>query len=1370
MPPIFSSAINSQDFDRLDIQSIRVLIAQVNEYLHKILEDPVARDTLRQRCTSKLNVPKQEYFEFSEHATLSNLYWAIENIEAAIKVKWPEEKLSLLRSSERMLQVPALVQEHGSTGGIQNQYLICCSYFYLSVVRKLQGDDWQVTLHFLQAMLVCPRLVRAEFMPELWERVFLPQIMRGRQESELRFLHTEHHVDHFDNAFDEATRQLARRYKDWLMYYQVMLYGEIPQKNCAAEAPPLGEVSRNGTYSTSVSSEYLDSVEHGNGWPVLEDGEKVHPIDFEDNVTSQFKNGGNDCSAIRQLKSVPHQDDKRSLGKSGADCKSYSKETFCLRSLQDMLKDSQSDTPVSAYSSNDSPEGSPTKQYIQGNHSEKNMDEREDTVFRSITDADNSELQISHRKLQNICSISNQGCIEQKSPDATGCPFQREDHDVYYSNFSRRFLSCISVLEQPTLGARENDSDDTCNGCVEGMKQRGTDLNTFCIMQPEGTNLRASETRVFRLFDHISSKSSGNYGVNHKEQNGSSTRKKEDSNKRRNSSRSKLQHEKDINTDIVGTFEKAISTLCISDWIGQCEESLIEISTMWELLNTKTETKYGLLKEEILDHLLKAISTSKEERVIRASVFTLTAIISKNEAVIEDIKRKGLRLCDLASALKRNVHEAVILIYLINPSPAEIKALELLPVLLEVACSSKTKVPVSVQLTPLAASLRMIEVFVTAFDFTTNSMHMAVITSPAVLTRLVHDAINRYTEEIISLAAVLIKCMRFDGRCKRTLAQFASMSPFIRLLGSKEKPAKYIALQFFHEILQMPRSSATNLLRQIQRSESISTTRALLSCIGHLEPNYQILASNLLLQLEMLDDSSGKSSYKEVAMEVLLTALTMEGSSEQVLSASILANLGGTYSWAGEPYTVAWLVKRSGLKSKNQMNMMRYFDWSDESLYDGDIDAWCSKVVKDFITTGNPMFHALEKGLQSKTRSVSRNSLTIITWIGCAIGKISPIDLRFSACEILLSGLEQFLHPGVDLDERLLACLSIYNYAAGKGMQKLRHLSEGVRESLRRLSSITWIADELLKVTEYLLPANSRVSCVHTQVLEAGHSCKVAVSALIYYKGQLHSGHSDGTIKVWDIKEQTAILGGDVRLHKKEVTCFALSEPGDNLLSASADKTIRVWQMVRRRLECVKVIEAKEKIYKLESYKSFVFAITQSRGVKVFDTTRTCKTVCGSKHVKCMAVIEGKLYLGCKDSSVQEVDITYEREREIKAPAKRWWVQNKPVNGILGYKDWLYIASTLVEGSILKDWRKHKEAQMSMSIEKGKCVQAMEVVEDFIYLNCSLSPSIIEIWLRGAQRKVGRLSAGSKITSILTANDVILCGTETGLIKGWIPL
>lgn len=50
-----------------------------------------------------------------------------------------------------------------------------------------------------------------------------------------------------------------------------------------------------------------------------------------------------------------------------------------------------------------------------------------------------------------------------------------------------------------------------------------------------------------------------------------------------------------------------------------------------------------------------------------------------------------------------------------------------------------------------------------------------------------------------------------------------------------------------------------------------------------------------------------------------------------------------------------------------------------------------------------------------------------------------------------------------------------------------------------------------------------------------------------------------GFIKqVWDVKNQSAVLVWDVKEHRKAVTCFSLFEPGESLLSGSADKTIRV--------------------------------------------------------------------------------------------------------------------------------------------------------------------------------------------------------------------
>lgn len=146
-------------------------------------------------------------------------------------------------------------------------------------------------------------------------------------------------------------------------------------------------------------------------------------------------------------------------------------------------------------------------------------------------------------------------------------------------------------------------------------------------------------------------------------------------------------------------------------------------------------------------------------------------------------------------------------------------------------------------------------------------------------------------------------------------------------------------------------------------------------------------------------------------------------------------------------------------------------------------------MARDIIKLGNPVFYALEKGLKSKNKRVSRYCLTTIAWIGCEIVKGSD-DLRCLACDILLSTIEQYVHPGMELEERLLACLCIYNYTFGRGNYSTlltetlslsyiillmyiacRHAeTNSIRESLRRLSSITWMAEELLKVADYYMP------------------------------------------------------------------------------------------------------------------------------------------------------------------------------------------------------------------------------------------------------------------------------------------------------------
>ncbi|XP_015573372.2 putative E3 ubiquitin-protein ligase LIN-1 [Ricinus communis] len=1331
----FSCSPLSHDYERPGLESVKSLVISVNEYCFELLANGELWNALKSLCISKLNIRNQEFFEFSEHSVVSNLYWGIESVEAAVRAKCVEEKANRLKSSERMLQAPALLDEHGVTAGIQNHYLVCCSYFYLSMIRKLQNDEWQVALHFLQAMLVSPRFVRAELAPEFCASLFPVsgvlevETMCGKKgkESVTDFLN--------EANINDAIREIARRYKHWLTYYQVMLYGETPQWHCRSsyndESQDFWQVSNSSDSSELIEQERCSQTyKH----------EKVHPLDSKAYPANDKADKPKTC---REIQEIGHDSEALNHFNQSLELKirTTKQENYTsIKRLQEVLMDSQSDTPTSVNSC--------CSYYLEEVDAEVKMADNN----CSIRNAGEDDLQpeVCAQTLQAACLTLDEMCRMVLLSSTT-----QEVQEV-----SEVKISSISSSRYPS---------STCDFDLSILELRNKKFNVLdCDSaqrplwqhQAQVTNEEATAALQNGMLAEI-------------DRSRRAIRGKQNLHSQKNLNELYLNSGKDPNTELMAILEKAISRLCFSEGLAKCEEDYaVEVTAIYELLNSKKGIKYTILKDIILDQLLTAISSSKEETVVRASMSILTTIVSVNKSAVEDIKKKGLRLCDLANALKRNVHEAAILIYLINPPLTEIKTLELLPALMEILCTSNSykEKPASPLITPPAASLMIIEVLVTAFDRATNNVHLAAINSPRVLSRLLDVARDHNLEECISMTNILIKCMQFDGQCRKYISQLTRLAPFKRLLQSNEKHAKFTALQFFHELLYMPRSSAISLLQRIGKEGSNDIMPSLMQCLQQLQPDYQLLAANLLLQLDTLEQSSGKNMYREEAMQIILKSVASEENSAlQQLSTFILANIGGTYTWTGEPYTVALLVKKAGLTSLYHRTMIRNVDWSDPSLQDAGIDSWCSKIAKGIISIGKPAFQALESGLRSNTKRVSRDSLTAIAWIGCEIAKY-PNSLRNSACEILLNGVEQFLHPGSELEERLLACLCIYNYTSGRGMQKLIHFSEGVRESLRRFSGVTWMAEELHRVAEFYLPNNSRISCVHTQVLETKHDRSGAVTALIYFRGQLYSGYSDGSIKVWDIKHQSATLVWDLKEHKKAVTCFSLFELGERLLSGSADKTIRVWQMVNRKLECVEVIAMKEPIQKIETYGQTMFIITQGHGMKVLDSSRTVKDLCKNKKFKCMSAVQGKLYIGCTDSSIQELTMTNNREREIKPPMKSWMMQNKPINSIALHKDWLYSASSIVEGSRVKELRTHSKPQMSIAPDKGRYILALGVVEDFIYLNCSSSTSTLQIWLRGTQQNVGRISAGSKITSLLTANDTVLCGTEKGLIKGWIPL
>lgn len=107
-------------------------------------------------------------------------------------------------------------------------------------------------------------------------------------------------------------------------------------------------------------------------------------------------------------------------------------------------------------------------------------------------------------------------------------------------------------------------------------------------------------------------------------------------------------------------------------------------------------------------------------------------------------------------------------------------------------------------------------------------------------------------------------------------------------------------------------------------------------------------------------------------------------------------------------------------------------------MQDNEINAWSSKAARSIIKMGDQLFDALEKGIQSKIKIVSHDCLVFLAWLGSEIAIMGSTNAKYSF-ESLLTEIAQFLHPGSDLEDRVLSCICVYNYTSGKGKNNNSH-------------------------------------------------------------------------------------------------------------------------------------------------------------------------------------------------------------------------------------------------------------------------------------------------------------------------------------------
>lgn len=831
----------------------------------------------------------------------------------------------------------------------------------------------------------------------------------------------------------------------------------------------------------------------------------------------------------------------------------------------------------------------------------------------------------------------------------------------------------------------------------------------------------------------------------------------------------------------------AISCLCTSEDLQGCESAVMTIARVWQNTKAASNIQNQLLKPTLINGLVEILSNSMTTQVLRAAVYILSELVAADTTAIQTLTRVDSDFQVFVALLKKGLWEAAVLIYQLKPSFSYLASLDLVPVLVQVMIDSKEKELESdfqMQMRPKDVAMVLLERILSIEHENNSSAHARDIISMNGIPALLSSLESKNMEERCSAISILLSCIHADGRCRNSIANRAELVPILELLRSGIDRDRITAINFISELIRVNRRTFNEqVLRIIKEEGAFSTMHMLLVHLQMASMEQRPNVATLLLQIDLLEEPRKMSMYREEALEALVEGLKSEEFLVcRVSAAETIVSLQGRFSLSGKPLTEALLLKNAGLdKSYNaMMKADQDLDRVEESLESLEEEEKAAKVWERRVASVlvsyefGLLFEALGECLQSKSVQLTRPALVASTWLTHMLTILPDTGVRGAARQCLLERFVTILKSHKRLEDRALAALGLRTFISdSEGLQELELHAKDIYEPLRELkkassAETTSPATDILRAFASHPFVNVSELWKYEELSLKDTSTSGELNCLVHAGGRIFSGHSDGSLKAWDCRKKILSLIQEVREHTKSVTSLAVSSSGEKLYSGSHDKTIRIWFIGTQKIQCMQVHEVKDHVLAFNVNSSFACFIPQGAGIKIYEWSGSSKIVNSSKHARCLTMAQGKVYCGCTDNSIQEIDLETGMSISLQSGVRKLLGKATPIYALQVYGGFLYVACCSTDGVTVKVWSlatKSVVGSLSTSLE----IRCMAVTNEFLYLGSKFGA--IEVWLRDRLMKVGTLytKGNSKLVSLAVHMDgeLLFCGSLEGKIQAW---
>ncbi|XP_015941043.1 putative E3 ubiquitin-protein ligase LIN-1 isoform X1 [Arachis duranensis] len=827
---------------------------------------------------------------------------------------------------------------------------------------------------------------------------------------------------------------------------------------------------------------------------------------------------------------------------------------------------------------------------------------------------------------------------------------------------------------------------------------------------------------------------------------------------------------------IMNSMKPYISSLCTSENLQECEEAVLEIARSWKDAKSDPQIHSYLSKPTVINGLMEILSASLNGEVLRTTIYILTELIFLDESVGEILNSVDSDFDCLAALLKNGLAEAALLIYQLRPVFAQLSAHELIPSLVQVIQNKNEELDdFQLVMDPKDAAIAILEQILAGGDEYSRSLNaLSVISANGI------PALVKYFERMevrTSVVSILLCCMQAERSCKNLIASRVELSPVLELFHGGNDSVKGVCAEFLSELVQLNRRTFCNQILQIIKDEgAFSTMHTFLVYLQMAPMEHQLAVASLLLQLDLLVEPRKMSIYREEAVETLIEALWQKDfSNTQIKALDALLYLIGHVTSSGKSYTEAWLLKIAGFDQPyNALMKAEQLGQRDNDLVEtmedekNALNSWQKKVAFVLCNHENgSIFKALEECLRSTSLEMAKSCLVLATWLTHMLSTLPDTGIRDIARESLLDEFINVLLSSKNMEEKILANLALNTFISDPiAHEALGGYAKSIYRTLRKLKKHSAAAVDIMRTLLNLKSVDVTELWSCKEVVELDLSSNGEVLSLLYLNGQVLSGHSDGTIKVWDARKRIPRIIQETREHTKAVT--SLCSSGDRLYSGSLDKTIRVWTIKANEIICIDVHDVKEAVYELTANARLACYVSQGTGAKVYNWSEAPKHINFSKYVKCLAVAGDKLYCGCSGYSIQEVDLSKHTSYSFFSGTRKL-LGKQTIHALQIHDGFLYACGSSVDATAGKIFSLSTKMVVG-SLSTGLDIHRVAINNDFIFAGTKFGT--IEVWLKDKFTRVASIKmagGNTKITSLVSDADgmMLFVGSSDGKIQVW---